>query len=113
MENLNPALVIVIGLALRVLAPLALTILIVTLLRRLDARWQAEASVEPRVPVNEMPCLEIEGLSDEQINARLSLRAQPCWQMRRQPNGYLSEACLNCEVFLNATAPVSSSQAHI
>ncbi|MBI5944036.1 MAG: hypothetical protein HY864_06680 [Chloroflexi bacterium] len=114
METLSPTLVIIIGLALRVLAPLALTVLAVYFLRKLDARWQAEARNEEKLPAeDEMPCLEIQGLTEEQIKARLSMKAQPCWLARRLPNGYLNEACLNCEVFLNATAPAAGSHARI
>ncbi len=86
METLSPTLVIIIGLALRVLVPLALTVLVVYLLRKLDARWQAEARNEEKLPAeDEMPCLEIQGLTEEQIKARLSMKAQPCWLARRLP----------------------------
>ncbi len=114
MENLNSTFVILIGLALRVLVPVALTILIVYLLRKLDARWQEEARTEEKVlAIDEMPCLETQGLSDEQLKSRLALNAQPCWQVRRLPNGYLNETCLDCEVFLKAGAASPRSRAHI
>ncbi|MBI5963873.1 MAG: hypothetical protein HY863_10395 [Chloroflexi bacterium] len=114
MEDLNSTLVILIGLALRVLVPVALTALIVYLLRKLDARWQEEARTEEKVlAIDEMSCLETQGLSDEQLNSRLSLNAQPCWQIHRLPNGYLKEACLDCEIFLKASAASPRSRAHI
>lgn len=114
METLSPTLVILIGLALRVLAPLALTALIVYALRKLDAHWQAEARDEKKVPAtDEMPCLKIQGFSDDQMKSRAILSAQPCWQAHRSANGYLNEACLDCEVFLKTTAAATHSHVNI
>ena len=114
MQTLNPTLVILIGLVLRLIVPLAITALIVYSLRKLDARWQAEARDEEKVmAIVEMPCLKIDELSTDKTNSRISLSTQPCWQMHRSTNGYLNEACLDCEVFLKATAATSQSHAHI
>ncbi len=114
METLNSTYVILIGLALRVAIPVAFTALIVFSLRKLDARWQAEAREEKKVAaIDEMPCLR-EGVTiDPLTSARASLGEQRCWQIRRLPSGYLNEACLDCEVFLNAPTASAHSHAHI
>ena len=114
METLSPTLVILIGLALRILVPLALTALAVYALRKLDAHWQAEARDEKKVPaIDEILCMKIQGLSDDQMKSRMVLSAQPCWQAQRSANGYLNEACLDCEVFLKTTAPTAQSHVNI
>jgi len=112
MQTLNPTLVILIGLALRVMVPVALTVLIVYSLGKLDARWQAEAKAEEKaLAVDEMPC--VKGLSLDQVKSHLLLSEQPCWQAQRSHSGYLNEACLDCEIFLKAPAAAARSHAHI
>lgn len=114
METLHPVLVILIGLVLRLAVPVALTVLIVYLLGKLDARWQAEARDEEKaLAVDQMPCLKNEELSVEQMKLRMSLSEQPCWQAQRSQSGYLNEACLDCEVFLSAPAHTSHSHVNI
>ena len=46
MENIITFLYILLGLLLRLALPIAGTLLIVLLLRKLDARWQAEAELQ-------------------------------------------------------------------
>jgi hypothetical protein len=93
------------GLILRLGLPIALTILAIALLRRLDARWQSEAG---RYPVQlATPCWEIKNCTPEQRTACSARESgQPCWQTRRLANGYLREECLTCEVFEQAPVPV-------
>ena len=114
METLHPVLVILIGLVLRLAVPVALTVLIVYALEKLDARWQAEAREEKKaLAVDQMPCLKNEELSIEQMNMRLAMNDQPCWQAQRSQSGYLNEACLDCEVFLSAPAAAARVHVHI
>jgi hypothetical protein len=99
-------LVFVLGIALRLIVPLTITIVIVFVLRKLDARWQAEAEKERIALVkDELPCWKEQGLSVEEIRLRAVQNNQPCWQTHRLSNGYLREACLECEVFLDAPIP--------
>jgi len=94
------------GLALRLILPLAITSLFVFLLRRLDARWQAEAEAERKLlEKDELPCWIEQGLSVDEINLRAEKNQRPCWQIHRLSNGYLRESCLECEVFLGAPLP--------
>jgi len=106
METLTSLLAIITGLLLRLAIPIAGTILLVYFLRKLDGHWQAEARLAP-MPAEKVECWKIKGCSDEQrkncIGAASSL---PCWQVQRQPNGYLHEKCISCEVFINAPIPV-------
>ncbi|MBI5839165.1 MAG: hypothetical protein HZB19_03610 [Chloroflexi bacterium] len=103
-------LAIVIGLILRLVLPIGLTLLVIALLRKLDEHWQAEAEREQHEPI-----VQFEGSWDlkncpiEQRNASPMLVSNfPCWQVHRLPNGYLSNECLTCKVFRNAPLPAHS-----
>ena len=113
--NTNEILAILLGLFVRLILPLLVTILIVLALRSLDARWQHEAELERNLLIrDEEPCWKEQGLSMEEIKARAAESGKPCWQIHRLSNGYLREACLDCEVFINAPAPtLKPSKAHI
>ena len=112
---MNTLLVLFTGVFLRLIVPLLVTALIVYLLRKLDTRWQAEAEKEHQALVkDEMPCWKEQGLPMDEIKVRAEKSDQPCWQTHRLSNGYLREACLDCEVFLDAPIPTSKhSPAHI
>jgi hypothetical protein len=114
MDTLITILVVLTGAAIRLAIPLALTALVVLVLRRLDARWQAEAELERHLLVKEeMPCWKDAGISMDEIKARLASGEElPCWQTRRLSNGHLRESCLKCEVFHETPAPVVHSYAH-
>jgi hypothetical protein len=114
MYTFSSILAVLLGVVLRLLVPITITALIVYGLRKLDARWQEEAKQELKtLVVDEMPCLKLQGISVEQMKLRASLSAQPCWQVQRSHNGHLSEACLNCEVFLDAPVPAPVTHAHV
>ncbi|MBI3161321.1 MAG: hypothetical protein HYZ23_02365 [Chloroflexi bacterium] len=102
------------GVFLRLIVPLGLTALIVFWLRRLDVRWQAEAEKErTALAKDSAPCWKEQGLSVDEIQLRAEKDGKPCWQTHRLSNGYLREACLDCEVFLAAPVPaVAHSNAH-
>lgn len=105
--NINSILVFVLGVIIRLGLPLLVTTLIVIVLRRLDMRWQKEAEIERNLLVrDEEPCWKEQGLSMDEIKARAAESGKPCWQIHRLSNGYMREACLDCEVFINAPVPV-------
>lgn len=103
---MNAVLALLTGLFVRLIVPFLVTALVVIMLRKLDARWQAEAEQERSELIkDETPCWKEQGLSMEEIKTRASKSGQPCWQMHRLSNGYLREACLGCEVFISAPIP--------
>lgn len=105
MEWINAFLALSVGLFLRLALPLAITVLVVAVLRRLDARWQAEAANMPALP--DAKCWQVKNCPPEQReNCTAATSNQPCWQERRLKNGYLREECLSCEVFEQAPVPV-------
>ncbi|MBL8063995.1 MAG: hypothetical protein JNK32_13280 [Anaerolineales bacterium] len=112
--NIETILAILTGLLIRLFVPLALTALVVFWLHKLDLRWQKEAEAERDLLVkDETPCWKDQGLSTDEIHTRMNASGKPCWQIHRLSNGYLREACLDCEVFLTAPVPSSKpSKAH-
>ncbi|RJP50668.1 MAG: hypothetical protein C4586_05490 [Anaerolineaceae bacterium] len=113
MNTLATVFAILTGILLRLIVPLTLTALVVYVLHKLDARWQAEAELEKKLLVkNEMPCLKEQGLSVERMKAHLALGERPCWQTHRLANGHLREDCLDCEVFHDAPVPVPHRHGH-
>jgi hypothetical protein len=112
---MNDILAVFVGVFIRLIVPLLLTALVVYGLHRLDLRWQLEAKRErDLLAEGKSPCWMQEGLSIEESRFRAASGKQPCWQVHRLPNGYLEQACLDCEVFRDAPAPdVKHSQAHV
>lgn len=105
MDTLISFLYIVAGFVLRLAIPIAGTLLLIFVLRRLDARWQAEAELKT-VPAVKPECWKIKGCTSEQIeNCAATTSLLPCWQVYRLPNGYLNEKCLSCSVFIEAPLP--------
>jgi hypothetical protein len=105
MNILVPFFYVVIGLLLRLAIPIAATLLVIYILRKLDKRWQAEAELQPP-GVEKTECWKIKGCSPEQVkNCTAASAPLPCWQVKRQPNGYLNEDCLSCPVFIEAPVP--------
>ena len=105
MEWIKTTLALLAGIGLRLLIPIAVTILVVYLLRRLDSRWQADAKQVPAILKPE--CWKIKGCPEEKYkNCKGAQAAAPCWQAFRQQNGYLKEECLGCDVFRQAPVPI-------
>jgi hypothetical protein len=98
---------ILIGIGLRLLVPIGITILIFFLLRRLDARWQKDALNLPVVPVFRKPCWEAKDCPEKMKKScpAFAQSNMPCWQVFRQRDGLLKETCLVCEVFRQAPLP--------
>lgn len=102
----NSIFALMFGLMIRLGLPLLVTVLIVYGLRKLDIRWQKEAELERSLLIrDEGPCWKEQGLSIDEIKARAAESGKPCWQIHRLSNGYLREACLDCDVFINAPVP--------
>ena len=105
MDPLTSLLAIIAGLLLRLAIPIVGTIILISFLRKLDAHWQTEAELTP-VITEKVECWKLKGCSEEQPNNCIgATSALPCWQVYRQPNGYLQEKCITCEVFINAPIP--------
>jgi len=110
METLPSFLVVLIGLLVRLAIPIAGTCILVYLLRKLDAHWQAEAQL-PAKPAPNIECWNIKGCSPARRKKCVAASSQlPCWQVFRQPNGYLQENCISCEVFVNAPIPALKTE---
>lgn len=109
METLTAFLVLCTGLLVRLALPIAVTLLAVYILRKLDAYWQAqaEAELEATAALVEKPdCWKVKHCPPPQRKAcPACTSSKPCWQVFRLPNGYLREECLACQVFLNAPVP--------
>ena len=105
METLTSLLAILGGLLLRLVIPIAGTLVLIYVLRKLDAHWRAEGERTP-VHVEKVECWKIKGCSEEQQKNCIGAASPlPCWQVQRRANGYLQEKCISCEVFVNAPMP--------
>jgi len=101
METLTSLFTLIFGLLLRLAIPLVGTIILVYLLRKLDAHWQTEAELAP-LPIEKVECWKIKDCSEDQRKHCTGAASRlPCWQVYRRPNGYLQEDCISCEVFVN------------
>jgi len=110
METLTSFLAILVGLLLRLAIPIAGTAILIYFLRKLDSHWQAEAQLLA-TPAPKIECWKVNGCSPEQQKNCLAASSQlPCWQVFRQPNGYLQEKCISCEVFMHAPIPALKTE---
>jgi hypothetical protein len=97
---------------LRLGVPIVITLVVAYGLRRLDARWQAEALLEwEQTQVQQkfaaaglmerlnQPCWEVKGCSEEtRANCPACEDSNiPCWMAWRQPDGRLPVRCYECE----------------
>jgi hypothetical protein len=99
---------------LRIGVPLGVTLIVAYFLRRLDAKWQAEAwadweashlqeeiIAEARPLQPSEPCWSLRGC-DETARANCAAPKQPdipCWLARRRSEGNLPAECYNCSQF--------------
>jgi len=115
MDTLAPLLAVVTGIALRLAIPIAITVVAVYFLRRLDARWKTEAESQPAPPVVEKPrCWETNDCDPAQRKDCPGYQSdQPCWQAFRSDSGYLQERCLECKVFRQTPMPGTPIPANI
>jgi hypothetical protein len=98
---------LLLGLSVRILLPVGLTVLAVALLRRLDRRWQKDVLALPVIDRPAKPCWEVRGCPAESKRACPAAAAPqiPCWQFFRNKDGIMKEDCLTCDVFRQAPAP--------
>jgi hypothetical protein len=103
--TITSLLIILGGVALRLAIPILGTLVLIFFLRKLDNRWQAEAALQVTA-INKPECWKIKGCPPEEvIQCEGANSPLPCWQVYRQPNGYLNEECLSCTVFTEAPVP--------
>ena len=105
MELITTLFALTLAMLVRLALPIVVTLMLVFFLRKLDAHWQEEA--QHVVSTVEKPqCWKIKGCSTEhRTNCPAFSSPRPCWQVYRQPNGYLNEKCLTCKVFIDAPIP--------
>jgi hypothetical protein len=99
---------VVVGFIVRLGLPALVLAGMVWVMRRLDARWQAEANRLPAArPAMDPPCWEVRGCGPERrATCPVYGHAEtPCWQQFRDHNGNLRAGCLTCELF--AAVPAS------
>lgn len=111
MESLATFLAFSAGLLIRLALPLLATMMAVYFLRKLDTKWQEEAQDELVLQVEQgarIECWKMKNCSQDQREVCPAYSSIfPCWQIRRQPNGYLLEDCLHCDVFTHAPIPMA------
>ncbi len=111
MEGLTAFFWMILGLAVRFGLPVALTILVMVGLRKLDETWQSSAGAPrlamARVKVENSGCWKTKGCSEEMRSQceAYNCKDMPCWQVFRDDRGYLKSTCLGCEVFKSAPEP--------
>jgi hypothetical protein len=110
MATQSSLLAVLVGFALRLGIPVLITLLVIYLLRRLDAHWQAEVEQEKRSPaITKVECWKTKGCTPEQRRNCAALSSPlPCWQVSRLKDGRLKEECLGCEIFLKAPLPTKA-----
>lgn len=105
METFVSFVYILLGFFLRLAIPILGTLLLIFFLRKLDARWQAEAERQS-AQTGKPQCSKIKGGAPEQAEEYAGAQSRlPCWQVYRLPNGYLNEECIHCEIFVEAPVP--------
>lgn len=94
--------VVIAGFLIRIAVPILLMVILVSLLRRLDARWQCEARRQQQLAETDTSEHSLD-LKECAIEGNSGMRSvysvEPCWQVFRMSNGYLHEECLHCKVF--------------
>jgi len=104
--NMDILLAVLITLVLRLVVPLAITLLVIYLLRKADFRWQKEAAQALELGGEKPQCWEVKNCSMEEMRSCPALVSpEPCWQARRLSNGDLREECLECRVFHQTPVP--------
>ena len=103
MESVSNAVTLALGLLVRLLLPVGLTLSVAWLLRRLDRRWRAEATgqIPAARSLQVLRCWVLNDCPEEQRSRCAAYQQQgtPCWQLFRDHHGRLRTSCLDCEVF--------------
>ncbi len=98
---------VLLGILLRFGIPVLLTVGVVYLLRKLDARWQKDSQDRLAEAVSLVPtirCWLLKDCPQERMEQCPVYKqgGKPCWQFFRGPHGLLREKCLGCDVFHDA-----------
>lgn len=105
-----PFVPIIIGLFIRIVIPVVLTVVVVYGLRKLDERWKQEAAGElrPAAQPRNIGCWEINKCPADKLASCKAYANpdRPCWQVFRQGDGHLQERCLVCQVFRRSPVPI-------
>jgi hypothetical protein len=112
MDTLMEVGVLALGLLLRIGIPAVITVVLIFLFTRLDARWQVDAltSAQQRpVLARNTGCWKIHGCSEDKMKncPAAAQRDLPCWQVFRSKNGVMQERCIGCQVFREAPIPIN------
>jgi len=94
--------VVLAGFFVRIVLPLLLMVGLVSLLRRIDAGWQAQALRQQKLAAEQGAehALDLSECAIDGVSKKLLVQSvEPCWQVFRKSNGYLHEECLHCKVF--------------
>jgi hypothetical protein len=93
--------------------PILITITLVWIFSKLDARWrkQAEEVRAQAIADGMVPVVKCWLLNDCPEDAKVNCIAyqdqgKPCWQHFRTKDGCLKDGCIDCEVFRRAPVPV-------
>ncbi len=112
MEGFEAIATILLGILLRLGIPVALTVLVIWVLRKLDDSWRKEAEDKGLISVSAKNpgCWNIHNCPEKQREKCKAYRNpdQPCWQVFRESGGNLNQKCLDCEVFIHAPIPISN-----
>ncbi|MCC6190959.1 MAG: hypothetical protein IT318_18210 [Anaerolineales bacterium] len=108
MNDLLALLTMVLGLLLRFGLPVGVMVVSVLLLRRLDARWQADGQRRALPPALAGPrCWEARGCAENGAGCVVRQHPDlPCWQQFRDRDGNLRPGCLVCQFFRSAPGVV-------
>jgi hypothetical protein len=105
MNDSSAAFAVLLGMSLRLVVPILITVIIVLALTRLDRRWQTEARAT-QAKVAKPECWKLRGCPASSRNQCRAYKSDlACWQVFRLHNGYLDEKCLDCAVLRSAPAP--------
>ena len=115
MSRASEVVVLVALFVLRLGVPVAFTLAVCFLLKRLDRQWEEEAQLhtapidaEPDAApesAKALPCWLIKGCSvDRHQNcAAYENRSLPCWLARLRVEGRIPQPCANCSLFRTPT----------
>ncbi len=102
------------GLLVRLGLPAALLVGMVWVMRRLDARWQAQAQRPAAPPPANPPCWDAQNCAPaRRVQCAAYLNPDtPCWQQFRDRDGNLRAGCLVCEFFAAVPVPEPARATH-
>lgn len=110
MDSITTYIALVLGLAMRLGLPVAFTVMLIVILRRMDDRWQQESEFNIPVIASIPRCWEKHDCPPEKRDSCAAYKHPeiPCWQLFRNRDGVLREECLGCQEFIKASIPVVS-----